>query len=680
MRMRFFGFKAMEQSKENFLVVLLLAIFCLTLYFNSLWGIFLFDDYHSVIKNLFIKDARHFRLFFLGQYTSEIEIPQGMFRPLLLLTFSFNYFFSGLQPLGYHIINILLHFVNGILLYSFLRLLKPGLPFGLALLSSLLFLAHPLNTEAVIYISSRSDLMVFLFILIGSVCYLKRRFTFAFFSYLFGLLSKETALVFPFLIVMLDFLKPSLQENSVDNREISKTKNKYFFYLGMAAATLIYWLYRQALFGQGASITASMHNPVRSFYSNILTQSAISFYYLRLFIWPHPLTIHHNFPVLNSLFHPFAFFSVTAISLILMLIFMLRKKWPLVSIGLAWYLICLLPKFYAPLHIVAAEHHFYLPSFGIYLILAVMLKELYVKFKRRFYIAGIGILCLFTLLVWFRNYEFKDASTFWRKSAQTDPSSAIAHHNLGVVYNDIGLYPEAEEELKKTLSLAPAYADNAVKNVAENLANTYRLQKRFKEALEEINRIIQLGFYNFGTYLSLGTIYVDMGDGEKAEEAWKKGLSLNSRSAGLLYNLGLLYFQKSQPSQARKFFEQAIQYDPDLYNAHYSLGYIMEDEGQIDSAIKFYEKSIHLEPRFVDAHYRLGTLYTKKSDSRALWELKETIRLAPNFAEAHITLAALYASMQPPQIELAREHAQKAISLGYPVNADFLKVIGLEQK
>lgn len=669
----------MNRAKQDLLLAGLCSIFCVILYFNSLWGIFIFDDYHSVINNLFIKDGRHIPLFFKGYYTSEADIPRGMFRPLLLLTFSFNYFFSGLQPLGYHIINILLHFVNGILLYSFLRLLRPDLPFGLALLCGLLFLAHPINTEAVTYISSRSDLMVFLFILIGAICYLKRRFALAFFSYSLGLLSKETALVFPFLLAMFGFLKPSLQPDSAEDKLSSRKKNKHLFCLAVVAASILYWLCRGLLFGRGASIAVALNNPMRSFYANILTQSAVAFFYLRLFIWPHPLAMHHNFPILNSLSYPPAFLSAAGLGIAVMLIFALRKKHPLISIGLAWYLICLLPKFYIPLHIVAAEHHFYLPGFGIYLILAVMLKGLYVKFKRKFYITAVGMLCLFTVLVWFRNYEYKDELTFWRKSLKVDPSSPIAHHNLGLVYNDIGLYPEAETELREALVLAPAHADNVVKSVAENLANTYRLQKRFNEALAQINETIESGLSDFGTYQSLGAIYLDMKEEERAQGAWENGLRMNPKSAGLLYNLGLLHLRKSRLGRAKELLQEALQYNPDLYQASYSMGYILEEGGQIDSAIKFYQKSVRIEPKLARAHYRLGTLYAKKSDPRALWELKETIRLAPNFAEAHINLAVLYASMEPPRMDLAGDYAKKALSLGYKVNKNFLKHIGLEE-
>ena len=111
----------MDTKKQNFILVILFSFFCLFLYFNSFWGIFIFDDAHSIVSNLYIKDFRYLPMFLKGFYTSDTEVPIGMFRPLLLLTFYFNYLFSGIQPLGYHIINVLLHFLNSILFFSLLR-------------------------------------------------------------------------------------------------------------------------------------------------------------------------------------------------------------------------------------------------------------------------------------------------------------------------------------------------------------------------------------------------------------------------------------------------------------------------------------------------------------------------------------------------------------------------------
>src|SRR3989338_7830989 len=123
----------MPRAAQDRQAILIFAGLCIILYFNSFWNTFVFDDLHSILNNLYIKDLGQTPLLFKGHYTSVPEIPKGMFRPLLLLSFAFNYLFSGQNPLGFHIINTLIHFLNGALLYSLLRLLKPSLPFGLTL-------------------------------------------------------------------------------------------------------------------------------------------------------------------------------------------------------------------------------------------------------------------------------------------------------------------------------------------------------------------------------------------------------------------------------------------------------------------------------------------------------------------------------------------------------------------
>ena len=669
----------MNQTKQNLLIVSLFSFFCLSLYFNSLKGIFIFDDAHSIITNLYIKDIRHIPMFFKGYYTSDPEIPIGMFRPLLLLTFSFNYLFSGIQPLGYHIINTLIHFLNGILFYYLLRLLfsghtnpqkgnsTQGFPFTLSVFISLLFLAHPLNSETVTYISSRSDLLVYFLTLSAFICYLKRNFLATLLLYTLALLTKETALVLPFLIAAHIFIFYKNEKNS-------PMAGIFLFYLATIALSAFYWSIRNIIL---SAISKENFPLPQGPWPNILTQAGVTLYYLRLFLWPHPLTIHHNFPIFHSLFDPRAFLSISAIFPSVLLGFVLRKKYPLISFGIGWYFICLIPKFYGSLNIVASEHHFYLPSFGVYLIIAALTKDLYLKFRRKFVISAIGIICLFTILVWFRNYEYKDEYTFWRSALRADPSSPIAHYNVGMVYMNMGLYPEAEAMFKKSLEHAPTNATNLLKNIRENTATLYRMQGKYKESLALFLKNIDSGFYNFGTYQNLGVLYQEMKDDGKAEEAWRKGLSLNPKSSGILYNLARLYARKKDFQKAKEYFQQAIDVNPDFFALYFGLGNVLEEEGEIDVAIKAYEKAASLKPNFVDVHYRLGTLYAQKANSRALWHFKEAIRLNSNFSEAYNNLAVLYASMEPPQLELARGHAKKALSLGYAVNKNFLRLIGL---
>ena len=169
---------------------------------------FIFDDLHTIPENQYIKDIKYVPLFFQGHYTSLPDIPQGMFRPFLMLTFVFNYYFSGLAPLGFHLVNILMHFLNAIMLYSLLKELSKKAPFGFLALISLLFVTHPVNTEAVSYISCRSDLLVTLLITGALLLYIKRRYAFSLLLYVLALLTKESALVFVLLAETYDFLYP----------------------------------------------------------------------------------------------------------------------------------------------------------------------------------------------------------------------------------------------------------------------------------------------------------------------------------------------------------------------------------------------------------------------------------------------------------------------------------------
>ena len=663
-----------SRKLQDNLAVVLLALFCLILYFNSLNNGFVFDDLHTITGNLYIKDFHYSPLFLKGYYTSSANIPKGMFRPLLLLTFSFNYFFSGLQPLGYHIINILLHFLNGALLYSLLRFLKKDFPFALSVFIGLLFIAHPLNSEPVNYLTCRSDLMASFFILLAFFSYAKNKFFLSLFLFLLALFTKETALAFPLLVFSYEFLRgPGFSEYGLKN----KPKNKIFFYLALMGIAILYWLYRQYSIGINAHLLAPLSSPLRSFYSNILTQSAVSLFYLRLFILPHPLTIHHAFPIINSLLSPLAFTSLIILIIAILLIFILRKKQLLISLGIAWYLICLGPKFYAVLNVVAAEHHFYMPGFGIYFILAAVCQKLYLRFRRYIIYILSGAICIFALIVWFRNYEWRDAFSLWKSAAEADPRSTIALHNLAAEYLQKRKEDKAEELFKKTLSLSDSIEIHVQGRI--NLAYIRERQGKLPEAENLLKEALKIHRDNYVIYQFLGRVYLKMGRDKEAEETWNKGLALNPLANEIQVNLGELYLQKNDLRRAKEYFQSAIQSNPDDFLAYFDLGQVLEQEYLIEEAAEAYEKSLRKNPGYALTHYSLGTLYAQKANPRALWHLKITIKLAPNFAEAHNNLAVLYASMDPPQLELARVYAQKAISLGYKVDKNFLALIRSRQ-
>lgn len=657
------------RPSQDIQAIIILAGLCLVLYFNSLWNTFVFDDLHGILNNLYIKDLRYAPLLFEGHYTSIPEIPKGMFRPLLLLSFAFNYLFSGQNPLGFHLINTLIHFLNGAVLYSLLRLLKNSLPFGLTLFICALFISHPINSETVTYISCRSDLLVTFLILSAFFCYIKGRHYLSGLIYILALLTKETAMIFPFLIFAYQLICPPKEENS--------QKKKAGILYGLLFITALYWIYRGLIFNINIQdiVLSPAKSQIRSFSSNAYLQAVISLFYLRLFIWPHPLSLHHIFPQYKSLIEPTVIFSLTAIAAALILAVVSRKKRPLISLGLFWYFICLLPKFYGVLNFPAMEHHFYLPSIGIYYTLAIILEIPYLRLGRKFRIIGLGIICIFTLLVWLRNCEWKNNLTIYACAVRDDPKSAVAHSNLGIEYAQIGLEDAAETQYTKALLLSDS-ADVHI-NCRMNLALIYAKAKKFKKALEEANKALEIN-PNYPTiYQTYGAIYFEMGQKEKAEEIWKRGLSLNPNSPGILDNLGILALERNNLEEARGYFHAAVKASPDDFVAYFNLGQVTE-QVNAQSAIQYYNKSVRLNPGYPLSHYSLGKLYAKQLNPRALYHLKEAVRLNPLLAEAQNDLAVFYHSMEPPKLDLAREHARKALSLGYPVEKEFLKLIGIE--
>jgi tetratricopeptide (TPR) repeat protein len=629
-----------------------------------------------IANNLFIKNPRYL-IWILKGYVTSFTIAKGMMlRPLLMVTFAANYWTGGLNPVGYHIFNILFHFLCAVFLYLFLKFLKKDAPAGLIFLITLLFLAHPLNTEAVTYLSSRSDLMVTLFIGLAFLLYLKGKAVAAVLCYLCSLLTKETGLCLPLLALAYDFIFASSAADCrgptavSPGRDVLKSgkEKKWYFYAFLVLTTVLYLFYKKTFFAEPLS------TPLRSYYSNILIQSAVTFFYLKLFFWPHPLILVHNFPEFNNILDPIAFLSFLGIVVLVILIFAARKEYPLFSFGLAWYLICLLPKFYARLNYTACEHHFYLPSLGIYIILLAVLQKLYVKYKRYFLYPAAGIIIICTLLVWLRNYEWSDEFRFWKLTALREPLSSNAHSQLGVEYIRRGFVDEAKGEFETALRLSDKLP--SIINNKGNLAGIYRRKKDYTKAISLLNELTKIYPAPPRVYENMGIIYMEMGRESEALRAWVKELRNYPQSPGIYVMLGLYELDhKKNVDRAQKLFQEALRLEPDDYLGYYGLGRVEDNRGNIAQAVAYYTKSIFLAPYFFDAHYALGFVYSRMGDLRAIEEFKTAIKLDPSAGRVYNDLAVFYASLKEPDWLSANVYAQKAKLSGYSVSGEFLEIV-----
>ncbi len=610
------------KNKEK-LYFLIFFIFSFILYFNSFKIPFYFNDYHIIVANLFIKKANFLPLFFKG-YITSLPWLFGMCRPLLMLTFSLNYFLTQLNPFSYHLFNIFIHFCVACLLYSFFKYLRKDAPSQLLFIITLVFLSHPLNTEAVNYISARSDLLVTLFLILGILNYLKERYIFSFLFYILALLTKETGLCFPFFIFAYDFIFNIEIKNLFS---FFKKRKRNFFYLGILLATLFYFLYKNIFFS-----SPIRYSPPRSYFSNFLMQSLILFLYLRYFFFPYPLSILHYFPEINSL-SLVTFLSILGILLLIIFIFILKKRNPHLSFAIAWYLIGLMPLFYARLLQVFAEYRFYLPSVGVYLALLVFTQKIYLRYRKKFLSVSATVIVLFFIFVWIRNHTWQDKFRMWKDVYRKNPYYWEVNYALAEEYWKKGEKDKAEELLKKAIFEADKVKRGRVRSRIF-LATIYFEEKKFKEAERLIKEAKTISPYYYKIYELWGKILAEEGKDKEALTLWKKGLKFFPYSWEIYDALAYFYYKKGDFKKVKKFAQKALSCYPEDFYAYLLLGKVFEKK-DISLAIKMYKKSAFLNPQYFYPHFYLAHLYIKKRDYiSALKEIEEVLKLKPNFKKA----------------------------------------------
>jgi tetratricopeptide (TPR) repeat protein len=482
---------------------LFLLIAVTGIYFSSLHANFILDDRHMIESNNLLKSPSSIGLFFNG-HTTDYQISKGMCRPLLMTTFNLNYFFSGLNPADYRTINIAIHFCNAVLIFLILKIFSGGIPEIVPLSASALFLLHPINSEAIIYISSRSDLLMTFFILSAFAALIRGRHTASLILYVLALLTKEPSIIFIILAASYSALyKPP------------RLSYKYFLHLALITAS--YFIY-YCLFFIGPSSGGIIH----SLASNIFLQSRVAVFYLRLFFFPFNLDIAHEFIPLAGWLHWQNILSLLFLIILTLLAFLKAKKHQLFSIGVSILISGLAIKMFADLRpLPAMEHHFYFPSIGLYFIIVDLIINKKLFLKNFSYILG-AILFISAVLTSIRSHEYRDDLIFWQISVKRSPNSSIAHSNLGTEYLKRGLLGNAKDEFQNAVKF-DFFGERVYARLG--LAYIFKEEKMFDKALSSIYDALLLNKApQMNTYYLLGDIYWNMGNKEKAIAAWRQEL------------------------------------------------------------------------------------------------------------------------------------------------------------
>jgi len=610
-------------------VCLLLAVAIGSVYYNALSNGFVFDDYLLVVERAALPQVA-------SQPALGFSPKVVGYRPLRTLSYVLDYRLGGLDPWIFHLSNLVYHWLTACLVFLVTAQLmandagvrgqesgvSPSDPrlwtldprLRVALFAALLWALHPIQTDAVTYISGRRDILTGLFFFLGLYAFLRLRTSdpglrtrgrvvwvgVAFLAYGLGLLSKEMAVTLPLVMLSYDFVCvvrvqevrfgwPYIRELG---RGVGRAvwRHKYFYLLLLVGAACFSWYaafvilpsWRIAWYGDSLA-------------NNFLTTARIWVYYLYLLLWPLRLLADYTgaFAVTQSVFDPRAWLAVAILLALFATTIAVLRYSRLGAFSMMWVAITLLPVSHIIPHPeMMAEHYLYIPSFGFCLFVALALARLTessspwpsphrgegalpLPFRERvgvrvfamsprWWRAVVGYVLIVTLLSFYawrtvvRNRDWRDDLTFYSRLVQENPYSARAFLGLGLVYDHRGLPRVAIQQYYKGLRLNP---------------RDPRL------------------------YTNLGAAHQKLGELGLAERAYQAALKTGFRDSALLNNLGFLYTEKREFDKAQAALERAERLsnkrEPEIYA---NWGLLYEVQRKLPEALEKYRKAKDLDP------------------------------------------------------------------------------------
>jgi len=456
-------------------------------YSNSLNGEFIWDDAHLVKDNLYIRNWSNIPKFFTQSMAKGADAPTmySFYRPLQMFTYTLDYSLWKLNVKGYHLTNVILHILASLMLFWLINILYGN--HILSFITTILFVSHPIHSEAVSYISGRADPLALTFMLLCFIFYIKSLqknikayCILASVSYVLAILSKEISLVLPLLV----FLYHYSFKQRVSLKKI----------LPLFSITLVYAILRFTLLG---FLSAHLIHKTQLWQRLPGFFAAIASYF-RLMILPVNLHMEYG----NELFglqDPKVLLGIIIFVSLCVLIHKTRLTGSLIFFSSAWFLIALLPSSNLyPINAYMSEHWLYLPSIGCFLLLAKGIAYLYQKlqFKILSLAIVISLVAFYSYLTFAQNSYWSEPISFYQRTLKYAPRSARVYYNLANAFRHNGLNDKAVQYYYKTAEIEPQHAD-----AYYNLGKTFDELNQSKEAMAAYqkasasNPILQLGKY-----------------------------------------------------------------------------------------------------------------------------------------------------------------------------------------
>jgi len=619
-------------------MALLLVALTLLAYLPALRNGFIWDDDQYVTENRELRTPEGLASIWLTPGAPEHSYVQ--YYPLVHTTFWVEYHLWQLEPLGYHLVNILLQALAAVLLWRVLtRLAVPGAWFAAAV-----FAVHPVHVETVAWITERKNLLSGVLTLGTTLCYLSfvatssrgrwRWYAAACVLFLGALLSKTVACTFPVVMLMLLWWK----HGRVGRRNVAALLP--FVLAGLVLGLTTAWIERTRV---GAIGPDWDFTPIE----RLLIASRALWFYASKLAWPAELTfIYPRWTIDAGSWWQWLF--VAGCVAVVAGLWLARRRigaGPLV--GTLCFVVMLGPALgfvnvYPMRFSFVADHFQYLASTGLIALGAAAAASF--VFRSRPVLRGLlaaAVLCTLGALTWRQLPAYRNQETLWLDTLAKNPACWMARNNLGLQRMQAGRLEQAIEDFEAALAINPrhekahsnlGYAELQLGHVPEAIAH-YEAALALKPDYPEVHNNLAL---------ALG----QAGRSDDAIAHLEQALALEPRYAEAHYNLALALLGAGRIAEAIDHGEQAIAIEPDNAEAHNNLGTALIQAGRAQDAIARFERALALQPQHAMAHRNLGRALLREGRlTESIAHFEQVLQEIPYDYEVHFLLGTALAQV-----------------------------------
>lgn len=654
-----------------------LILLVVIVYFNSLSNGFVFDDDHLIENNPAIRSAKYIKIYFVRPFFSVGQPATGpvaydYYRPLVLVSYLVDYLLWEYAPRGYHITNIFLHALTT--LVAFLLLCRLTANRKVSLIAAALFAIHPALADSVAGVSGRSDPLCALFFLISIYCYVRVRqepsrksialLPGSYIAFSAALLSKENAIVLPFVLTAYELLRPDTVPREKPN--LKMLFPGYLILLG-------YLVLRSRLVPASVSLTSDFVEIA----ARVLTMAKVVVHYAYLMFFPHNLVFETFTDKVSSIF---AFEGIIPAILILFgvcIALLTSRKSARGVFFFIWFLACQVPfsfffLFRSERSFFTPPHFLYLSSIGLAALCGIGMADW--APKRIYDTAGwrrnaLSVFCV--LLIFFfsvqtvkRNMLWRDDFTFFSEMLKCSPQSSRVHIGMGNSFLEAGHPAHALAEYARAYALAHAVSREEEELLSNDLSgtpikgwvtianyyagaslagmgDTYRIMGEMDNAIGSYERARSENAFDATIHFKIAQTYEGTGHFDKAIDSYERAFRLDRGMQKALSSVKITSIKKEVYEQCRLVYNASCLYDQaNSADALYSQALMMRLSGEPKISAALLRETLEKQPAHFGANLALGQMLAEMGNGEeALANLSVAFAVEPNSALAAYEVA-----------------------------------------